>query len=128
MARSRLIGTLVLVVLGTACGAASSAQPAATSQVANVTGVLDRGPTPTCPADEPCDPPALATMLVFSEAGGGDARVNVAGDGSFAVHLDAGDYSITTAPPAFQGKVEPSNVRVPDTGTVYLRLRIVRSP
>ena len=121
------MGALVLVILGLACGAAPSTQPAASSQVANVTGVLDRGPSPTCPADEPCDPPLRATVLIFSGAGGAGARAALADDGSFAVRLDPGDYFITAAPPAFQGKVEPASVHVPNTGVVYLRLRIVRS-
>ncbi len=127
MARARVIVALVLLVLGSACGGVPSAQPAASSQVNNVSGVLDRGPSPTCPADEPCDPPLRATVLIFSGAGGGGARATLADDGSFAIRLDPGDYFITTAPPAFQGKVEPASVHVPDTGTVYLRLRIVRS-
>jgi hypothetical protein len=127
MAGARVTAALVLLALGVACGAAPSAQPAATQANANVSGVLDRGPSPTCPADEPCDPPMRATVLIFSGAGGGGARVTLADDGSFAVRLDPGDYFITTAPPAFQGKVEPASVHVPDTGTVYIRLRIVRS-
>ena len=41
--------------------------------------------------------------------------------------LDPGDYEIAPAPPSSQGKLEPSEVRVPGTGTVTLRLRIVPS-
>lgn len=130
---SRLAVGLALVALCCgACGSAPAAQPAQTAgnvgQGINVTGTLDRGPAaPTCPAGEPCDPPAVATMLVFSRPGSADVSVHVAGDGSFALHLDPGEYSIAIAPPAFQGKVEPSTVRVPDVGEVLLRLRIVRS-
>ncbi|TMD71213.1 MAG: hypothetical protein E6I81_11300 [Chloroflexi bacterium] len=127
MARARVIAGLVLLLLGGACGSTPSAQPAQTGENPNVAGVLDRGPTPTCPADEPCDPPPTATMLIFSHQGGSHISVRVAGDGSFALHLDPGAYSIAAAPPAFQGMVEPSTVRVPDTGSVFLRLHISRS-
>ena len=128
MARARVIALLVPLLLGPACGSAPSAQPAETGQNTNVTGVLDRGSTPTCPADEPCDPPQTATMLIFSRQGGSEVSVRVAGDGSFALHLEPGEYSIAAAPPAFGGTVEPSSVRVPEAGSVYLRLHIARSP
>ncbi len=130
---SRLVVGLALVALFcAACGPAPAAQPAQTAgtvgQGVNVTGTLDRGAAgPTCPAGEPCDPPAVASMLVFSRPGSADVSVHVAGDGSFSLHLDPGEYSIAAAPPAFAGKVEPSTVRVPDVGQVMLRLRIVRS-
>ena len=124
----RAIATLALLMLAPfACGAPSPSEAAPTGQDVNVTGTLDRGPVPTCPADEPCDPPAIAVMLIFSRPGAGDVRVHVAGDGSFALHLEPGAYSVAAAPPAFQGKIEPSSVRVPESGTVTLRLRIVRS-
>src|ERR1700730_15032907 len=41
----------------------------------NVSGVLDRGSTPPCPPGDPCDPPATATYLVFSQPGRTDVRV-----------------------------------------------------
>lgn len=127
MAGARVAVTLVVLALGTACGSAPASQPATTVTNANVMGTLDRGPYPTCPADEPCDPPARSTMLIFSRPGSADVRVSVAGDGSFAVHLDAGQYAIAAAPPAFGGRVEPSSVQVPAEGSVFLRLRIARS-
>jgi hypothetical protein len=123
----RVATLAVLMLAAVACGAPSPSEAAPTGQDINVTGTLDRGPVPTCPADEPCDPPAIAVMLIFSRPGAGDVRVHVAGDGSFALHLDPGAYSIAAAPPAFQGKIEPSSVRVPESGTVTVRLRIVRS-
>jgi uridine phosphorylase len=123
----RVVAPLVVLMLAVgACGALSS-HPAQTAQGINVTGTLDRGPVPTCPAGEPCDPPAVASMLIFSRPGSTDVSVRVGGDGSFALHLDPGDYIVAAAPPAFQGKIQPSNVRVPDSGTVALRLHIVRS-
>ena len=112
-----------------ACGSTPLAQPAQTAgEAINVTGTIDRGPIATCPADEPCDPPAVASALVFSREGAAPVTVRVGPDSSFALHLDPGGYAIATAPPVFGGGVEPSWVRVPDTGTVVLRLRIVRSP
>src|SRR5258708_31578764 len=129
MARARVIGGVVLVVRA-ACGGQPVAQPSGLPRTtnANVTGVLDRGPVPTCPAGEPCDPPMRATMVIFSRPGAAEVAVFVAGDGSFAVHLDAGQYAIVAAPPAFGGKVEPSSVQVPAAGSVFLRLRIASSP
>jgi hypothetical protein len=126
-----------LVVLATlvgmcACGSSPLGQPAATApgsgDAINVSGTLDRGPIATCPAGEPCDPPAVASALVFTAGGGSSVTVRVAPDGSFALHLDPGEYAIEAAPPAFQGGVEPSSVRVPTAGSVVLRLRLVRSP
>ena len=119
--------TLVVLALSVACGSAPSSQPTTTVTNVNVMGTLDRGPYPTCPADEPCDPPARWTMLIFSRPGSTDVRVAVADDGSFAVHLDAGQYAIAAAPPAFGGRVEPSSVQVPAEGSVFLHLRIARS-
>ena len=129
MARVSVIAGVVLVLLA-ACGGVPVAQPSGATSTggANVTGVLDRGPVATCPADEPCDPPPRATMLIFSRPGVADVRVFVAGDGSFAVHLEPGEYAIAAAPPAFGGRVEPSSVTVPGDGSVFLRLRIARAP
>lgn len=129
---SRAVSAWTLLVLAVAaCGTVPAVNPAAgpssTSATTNVSGTLDRGPVPTCPAGEPCDPPMVAYRLVFSEPGVPDVAVRVNGDGTFALHLDPGVYSIAAEPPAFGGKLVPSAVRVPATGTVYLQLRIARS-
>ena len=128
MARARVTAGIVVVLLA-ACGGQPVAQPSGSTLPgsANVTGVLDLGPVPTCPADEPCDPPLRATMLVFSRPAAPDVTVFLAGDGSFAVKLDPGHYAIAPAPPMFGGRVEPSSVEVPAEGKVFLRLRIARS-
>jgi hypothetical protein len=125
--------TLALALLAMCgCGSSPLGLPATTApgsgEVINVSGTVDRGPIATCPADEPCDPPAVASAIVFTPAGGPSVTVRVAPDGSFALHLDPGKYSIDAAPPAFHGGVEPSSVLVPQTGSLVLRLRIVRSP
>ena len=128
MARAGVIAGVVSVLLA-ACGGQPVAHPSRSTSTgsANVTGVLDRGPVPTCPADEPCDPPARA-MLIFSRPDASDVTVFVAGDGSFAVHLEPGQYAIAAAPRGFGARVEPSSVQVPAEGSVFLRLRFARSP
>lgn len=123
MARACVISAALL--LAAACGQFQPSTQAASSGV-NVTGVLDRGPVPTCPSDEPCDPPISIATLIFSTGGGAQVRVPVGGDGHFAAHLDPGVYSISAAPPPFQGRVEPSSVEVPEDGTVFVRLHIAR--
>ena len=114
-----------------ACGSLPQG-PAASSPsgdaALNVRGTVDRAYTPTCPTDEPCDPPMTAVFVVFSQPGSADVRAGVDGRGAFAVHLDSGIWSISAAPPPMGGRVEPSEVRVPATGTVDLHLRIVRTP
>jgi len=129
MARAGVIAGVVSVLLA-ACGGQPVAHPSGSTSTgsANVTGVLDRVPVPTCPADEPCDPPGRVTMLIFSRPGAADVTVFVAGDGSFAVNLEPGRYAIAAAPPVFGGRVEPSSVQVPTKASVFLRLRIARSP
>jgi hypothetical protein len=123
MSRAPVAAALASLAL---CACGSNPVPSAGQDI-NVSGTIDRSPIATCPSDEPCDPPPVATMLVFSRPGSPDVRVRVAPDGSFALHLDPGDYSIAAAPPVFQGELEPSNVRVPASGVVVLRLRVMRS-
>lgn len=122
---ARWAAALASAVLVGACG--SAAVPSSGHPL-NVSGTLDRGPIATCPAGEPCDPPAVASALVFSRDGASPVTARIAPDGTFALHLDPGDYSIAAAPPVFQGGVEPSSVHVPDAGSVVLELRILRSP
>lgn len=119
---------LALGMFGAACGPSSDHPqlPAQGTSDINVTGTVDRGPSPTCPAGEPCDPPMVAAFLVFTRPGAPDVTVQVRGD-AFALHLEPGSYTIAPAPPAFQGELQPSSVRVPATGVVTLRLHIVRS-
>ena len=128
MAGMRLLGAIVAVGLfGAACGPPPQFESGTRSTDINVIGTIDRGPMPTCPTDEPCDPQMVAALLVFSTPGSPDVRVRVGGDGSFALHLNPGVYTIAPAPPVFQGELEPSRVQVPKTGTVTLRLHIARS-
>jgi hypothetical protein len=121
----------VLLIFAAACGSVSP-RPAAASPTGdaalNVRGTIDRSFTPACPTDEPCDPPITAHYLVFSQPGKPDVRAQVDGSGVFAVHLDPGVWTISGAPPALGGHIEPGEVRVPTNGTVELQLRIVRTP
>ena len=130
MSRAKCAWAVVLLTAA-ACGSVSSspgeASPRSSNAVMNVSGTIDRGPVPTCPAGEPCDPAMVAYRLVFSAPGAPDASVIVRGNGTFALHLEPGRYSIAAEPPSFQGKLEPSVVQVPKEGTVYLQLHIVRS-
>lgn len=90
----------------------------------NVTGAIDRGTTPACPTGEPCDPQIVAYRLVFSRPGQPDVTVRPGPDGTFVLHLDPGSYTIVAQPPLARGRLDPSNVRVPESGTVVLHLRI----
>ena len=64
-------------------------------------------------------------MLIFSSAGKPDVSVLVGANGTFAVHLDPGGYTVRAAPPPMHATLEPSQVRVPSTGSVELSLKIV---
>jgi hypothetical protein len=112
-----------------ACGSLPAVGPAASPSPAhvltNVSGTIERGPAQTCPSGEPCDPNIVAYRLAFSAPGRPDVTVRVDGDGTFALHLDPGMYSIAAEPPSMQGRLEPSEVKVPKVGTVYLQLRFV---
>jgi len=121
------VGAFCLFVA--ACGAlpqGSGASSPSGDGALNVRGTVDRVYAPACPTDEPCDPPITAMYLVFSQPGTPDVRVQVDTGGAFGLHLDPGAYSISAAPPPMGGRLEPNQVRVPATGTVELRLRIVR--
>ena len=59
-----------------------------------------------------------AAFLVFRQPGKADVRTSVDSSGAFALYLEPGAYSISAAPPPMGGLVEPSQVRVPATGTV----------
>ena len=64
-------------------------------------------------------------MLIFTSAGKPDVSILVGANGTFALHLDPGAYTIRAAPPPMHAMLEPSQVRVPSTGNVELSLKIV---
>jgi hypothetical protein len=80
-------------------------------------------PGAQCYPEEPCDQPAVASMLIFSRAGHADRRVFVGARGRFQTHLAPGSYRIRAAPPPQQGRLTPSSVRVPRRGVVHLHLK-----
>ena len=116
--------THLVLVLATGLIACGQAAIPTSPNAINVSGVLNRGPVAACPTNEACDPPAVATFVVFSRAGYPDVRTSVGAGGTFALHLDPGAYSIGAAPPPPAGKVRPDSVRVPAQGTVTLALSI----
>ena len=119
----RVVACIVLL-FAPACGVVAPQSPTATEQAANVSGVVDQAPPPpTCPADEPCDPQVRVSFVIFTASGGSHRRIDLRADGSFAVQLEPGTYSISASPP-FENRVRPSSVIVPRTGSVFLRLRI----
>ena len=91
----------------------------------NVSGMLVRGPVATCPPGEACDPQMTGAMLIFSRSGTADVSVFVSGDGTFALHLEPGAYTVRAAPPPLKGRLQPASVRVPATGSLQLHLEIV---
>jgi hypothetical protein len=64
----------------------------------------------------------------FSQVGRPDVRASIDASGAFAVHLDAGSYSISLAPPSFRGRLDPNQVLVPKTGAVLLHLVVRATP
>ena len=101
--------------------AAATAKP-------NVRGVVVRPPAGSgCYPDEPCDPPAVASMLVFTRGGRTVGRILVGASGQFALRLAPGIYGVRAAPASLDGDVTPASFRVPRSGTVHLRLQVLRS-
>jgi hypothetical protein len=126
------VGLLSLgVVASLACGsvaegpaAITPSSPSTASSLLNVRGSIDRGTPRPCPTGEVCDAPLTAVFVDFSQPGKPDVRTPVDGSGAFAVHLEPGLYSISAAPPPMNGKLKPSELVVPKTGSVALSLVI----
>ncbi len=61
-------------------------------------GVVKRGPiTPVCIAEQPCDAPAPNVGVTISQGGAAVSRSTTGADGSFAVSLVPGRYTIAVA-------------------------------
>jgi hypothetical protein len=132
MIRRPVVVFSLFLVSALACGAVppGPAGPAAASPTGeaalNVRGALDRGAASyPCPPGDPCDPPIQAMFVVFSQPGKPDIRTQLDPGGAFALHLDPGSYSVSAAP-SINGRVQPSQVRVPSAGTLQLQLQVVR--
>jgi hypothetical protein len=125
-----LVGVVALgLTTVAACGSVAPGPAAASPTGAaalNVRGIIDRGSALPCPPGEPCDPPIAAMFLDFAQPGKPAVRTRIDASGAFAVHLEPGSYSISAAPPPMNGRLQPSEVRVPKTGTLELNLVIVR--
>jgi len=103
-------------------GALAVGAPAAVTP--NVRGVLVVARSLVCPADEPCDPPAISGTLVFSRSGRVVARARLAPTGRFALRLAPGRYAVRLAPPPSEGVLSPTTVRIARSGTTWLRLTL----
>jgi hypothetical protein len=115
-----LAATGLVAALAFAVGAAAAPAP-------NVRGVLVRGPVVAgCRGDDPCDPPAVGTFLVFERGGRVAARALVGASGVFALRLPPATYALRLAPPPLAGQLRPGTVRVPRVGVVRLRLAVER--
>jgi len=108
-----LVSALLLVLVA----AASGATPAP-----NVKGTVVRT-AQRCPVGEPCDPLPPALYVVFTRSGR-VTRVKLGASGAFTVHLAAGFYAVSTAPPH---AVAPASLRVPRVGVIRPRF-VQRGP
>lgn len=97
--------------------------------VGNLVGHLLLGPT--CPverANEPCDPvarPAPVALVALDRAGVERARTTTRSDGSFALDLPAGDYTLhADASASGYPRIVDKPVSVPASATVASPLRI----
>jgi hypothetical protein len=119
-----------LLILVPLVGALLVPGAAAQRRPPNVIGTLARAAVATCPRDDPCDPPATATVLTFSRAG--RVAASILASTRFRLRLAPGRYSIAARPPAAPravpggggGGVRPSTVRVPRHGVVHLHLTL----
>jgi hypothetical protein len=111
---------LAALVLLTGVSSAHTAVP-----TLNVRGTVQRLPsaTPTaCVNGEPCDPPITAALF-FRRVGHAMVRTTVGANGTFALHLAPGIYTVSQG--AALPRLVPSAIRVPTTGVLRLTLRTV---
>jgi hypothetical protein len=84
---------VVALLIGAALGPGALAR-----RPPNVIGTLTRPGLPACRGDEPCDPPAIATVLRFERHGRLAAKVLAST--RFRLRLAPGRYSISARQPA----------------------------
>ncbi len=124
------VALLILGGCNPRAGASSSLAPSpspavtATPSTSSLKGKAVAGPTcpvePASPKPGECAPRVVAgAVLVFTDSGGHEvARVTTGTDGSFAVQLPSGTYTLT--PQAVQGLMgvaPPVSATVPASGT-----------
>ena len=86
---------------------------------------------PTCPverADDPCDPvarPAPVTLVALDASGNEAARTVTLGDGSFALDLPAGSYTLHAAGGAALPRISDTHVVVTARATRLQPQRVV---
>ena len=77
---------------------AGCAAPGKALEGTGLAGVVIRGPiTPVCIAEQPCDAPAPNVGVTISQGGAAVSRRTTGADGSFAVSLVPGRYTIAVA-------------------------------
>ena len=108
---------LALSTVALTCLVAVSAVFAA-APAPNVKGSLVRSSASSCLPGDVCDPVPPPAYVVFTRAGH-STRAKLAPNGAFALHLDAGAYSVSTAP---LHPVTPATLRVPRVGIIRPRL------
>jgi hypothetical protein len=87
----------------------------------NVKGTFVRSTHVTaCYPGEPCDPPPQAAFLLFKR-NGHSTRVRLGANGTFAVRLGTGLYSVSVLP-GHSSSVSPATLRVPRVGVIHPRL------
>ena len=114
-----LLTTTLLVLTG--CSQAAAPSPTGGPSTPTVTGTVHAGPV--CPVERPGDsscaprPVGAATIVIEKASGGEVARVTSAADGSFSVHLAAGDYRLVPQPvEGLMGTAPPLTLTVGATG------------
>ena len=73
----------------------------------------------SCYPGEPCDPLPPAAYVVFTR-GSVVTRSRLGANGSFALHLAPGRYTVRVAPP--HGQLSPASITVPRVGMLRPRL------
>jgi hypothetical protein len=93
----------------------------------NVRGTVHRltSATPTaCYTGEPCDPPIFAAGdLFWHRVGHSIVRCHVQPNGSFALHLAPGTYTVNQGPA--MPRLVPATIRVPTTGVLHVTFRTI---
>jgi hypothetical protein len=90
----------------------SAAEIANSSTRSGLFGVVRIGPTaPVCVAGRSCSRPAAGVTLVFARSGR-EARATTARDGTYAIVLSAGTWSVRSLARGIGRTVEPKRVIV----------------
>lgn len=94
-----IAGAAALLVVGTACGAASGKVVTGTAPVGAVTGTFVREGGPLGPGGRQPAEMRLPGLIQFGGANGRTFKVKVGNEGTFELHLPAGTYSVVGRSP-----------------------------